>query len=276
MLGINQYSILGMLFSMLGVFALSFADDDEDETVVFKNQDQLDDMVEKRLAKQKGKLLTDSEDKIKKLTDDFEEKLSDLNDTVKELKNKKPPKDEDDPKLQKLQDTIDELVKDNKKVSKERDDVTKEAEKVKATNKEKAIENAVISVLSEQKAVSPKDIFLIIKEKGNIILDDSGNVIPVFPGTEDQLNGKDGNPMELSEHIGGWLKEHPHFVSASGLRGSDTASASRTAIKRGENGEDDHEPTMAEILRSDEVKKGDQKAFADGSLQHGGEDIQQG
>ena len=56
MLGIDKFGLLGMLFSSLGVFALSFADDD-DETIIFKSQDDLNDMVEKRLAKQKKKLL---------------------------------------------------------------------------------------------------------------------------------------------------------------------------------------------------------------------------
>ena len=276
MLGINKFGLLGMLFSSLGVFALSFADDDGDETITFKSQDDLNDMVEKRLAKQKKKLLDEQEAKFDKMQDVFEDKISDLNDTLKELKIKKESSsNKDDPKLEGMQKTVDSLTKEMKKMTQERDDAVKNAEEIQSTNKEKTIENAVISLLSEKKFVAPQDIFLIIKEQKNIILDDKGNIIPVFTNTEEQVVGKEGQPMELSEFIDSWLKERPHFVAASGRTGSD-ATPGRQQPKSKSDGviDEDHAPTLSEILGSKEHKELEMAAQADGSLQHGGADVE--
>ena len=276
MLGINKFGFLGMLFSSLGVFALSFADDDDDETITFKSQDDLNDMVEKRLAKQKKKLLDEQEAKFDKMQEGFEDKISDLNDDLKELKIKKESNsNKDDPKLEGMQKTVDSLTKEMKKMTQERDDAVKNAEEIQSTNKEKTIENAVISLLSEKKVVAPQDIFLIIKEQKNIILDDKGNIIPVFTNTEEQVVGKEGQPMELSEFIDGWLKERPHFVAASGRTGSDTMPGKRQPKSKSDGViDEDHEPTLSEILGSKEHKELEMAAQADGSLQHGGADVE--
>ena len=276
MLGINKFGFLGMLFSSLGVFALSFADDDDDGMIKFKDQEALNDMVEKRLAKQKKKLLDEQEAKFDKMQDVFEDKISDLNDTLKELKIKKESNsNKDDPKIEGMQKTVDSLTKEMKKMTQERDDAVKNAEEIQSTNKEKTIENAVISLLSEKKVVAPQDIFLIIKEQKNIILDDKGNIIPVFTNTEEQVVGKEGKPMELSEFIDSWLKERPHFVAASGRTGSD-ATPGRHQPKSKSDGviDEDHEPTLSEILSSKEHKELEMAAQADGSLQHGGADVE--
>ncbi len=249
----------------------------EGDEITFKSQDDLNDMVEKRLAKQKKKLLDEEEEKFDKMKSGFETTVSELKDEITEIRNKKESKETDDPKLDSLTKTVDSLTKDIKKMTKERDDAVKNAEKIETTNRQKTIMSSIVSMLSEKKVVAPQDIYLILKESKNIALDDDGTVIPVYTNTDEQVVGKDGELMELDEFIDGWLKERPHFVSASGLKGSDTTPAKRHAkIKTDGETDEGKEMTMTEILNSKEHKEIEKEVILDGSLQHGGDDLEQG
>ena len=83
--------------------------------------------------------------------------------------------------------------------------------------------------------------------------------------------------MELEEFIDGWLKERPHFVSASGRTGSETTPANTSRVKKtvdGENTNEEKPQTMSEILASKEHKEIEGDLIGSGKLQPGWEDLE--
>ena len=90
------------------------------------------------------------------------------------------------------------------------------------------MQNDVVSALSQSSAISPNDIWLILHSKRLIGVNPEGDVIPVNPATGDPLVSADGKPMQLKTFIEGYLSEHPHYVSPSGIRGSGGAGGRTT------------------------------------------------
>lgn len=248
----------------------------EGDEIVFKSQEALNDMVEKRLAKQKKTLLDEQESKFERMKDDLNEMVSDLKDDLKEAKKKKEEGGTDDPKMKDLEGQLKNLDKEMKKLTKEKEKAVQEALDIKTSNREGRIESKIVSLLADRKVVAPKDIYLILKESKNIAINDDGEIIPVYTGTENQVVGTKGGQMELEEFIDGWLKERPHFVSASGRTGSETTPANTSRVKKPIDGETDEEKpqTMTEILNSKEHKEIESDLIGSGKLQHGGEDLE--
>ena len=247
----------------------------EDE-IVFKSQEALNDMVEKRLAKQKKTLLDEQESKFERMKDDLNDLVSDLKGDLKEAKKKKEEGASDDPKIKELEGQLKNLDKEMKKLTKEKEEAVQEALDIKTSNREGRIESKIVSLLADRKVVAPKDIYLILKESKNIVINDDGEIIPVYAGTENQVVGTKGGQMDLEEFIDGWLKERPHFVSASGRIGSETTPANTSRVKKTVDGETDEEKpkTMTEILASKEHKEIESDLIGTGKLQHGGEDLE--
>lgn len=252
-------------------------DGGNDDEIVFKSQEALNDMVEKRLAKQKKTLLDEQESKFEKMKDDLDDLVSDLKDDLKDAKKLKSESTTDDPKMKDLEVQLKNLDKEMKKLTKEKEEAVQEALDIKTSNREGRIESKIVSLLADRKVVAPKDIYLILKESKNIAINEDGEIIPVYSGTENQVVGTKGGQMELEEFIDGWLKERPHFVSASGRTGSETTPASTSRVKKtvdGENTNEEKPKTMSEILNSKEHKEIETDIIGSGKLQHGGEDLE--
>ena len=276
-IGIEIYGVLSMLLSALGIFAIGFAEGDNEDEIVFKNQEALNDMVEKRLAKQKKTLLDEQESKFEKMKDDLDEVVSELKDDLKEAKQAKSTGASDDPKMKDLEGQLKNLDKEMKKLTKEKEEAVQEALDIKTSNREGRIESKIVSLLADRKVVAPKDIYLILKESKNIAINEDGEIIPVYAGTENQVVGTKGGQMDLEEFIDGWLKERPHFVSASGRIGSETTPVNTSRVKKpndGENTNEDKPQTMTEILASKEHQEIESDLIGSGKLQHGGEDLE--
>ena len=268
------------MLDSLKMKVLKYSPDDgngegEDEKVTFKNQEALNDVVEKRLAKQKKKLLDEQEQKFKDMKETFEDQLAAIKDDLKEAKKvKSSSNDDDNPKLGELSKTVETLNKEIKKVTKEKEDAVKKVDLIKTTNKYKSIQSTIVSLLSEAKVVAPNDIYIILKNSGGIALDEDENVIPVYANTDNQVHGSNGDPMDIKTYIDGWLKERPHFVSASGKTGSGTKSVD-TSIKTDTktDGENEETPSLTDILKSKEHLEKENELRETSVLQHGGENF---
>ena len=189
---------------------------EKQENIISMSQEQFDEVIASRLARQEKKLKEEHESALNKLKVESEKRLpADENELSFRLKER-----EESLKAE-YQLAIGKQSEETRKTK-------SELERLREANRVSVMQNDVVSALSQSSAISPNDIWLILHSKRLIGLNPEGDVVPVNPATGEPLVSADGKPMQLKTFIEGYLSEHPHYVSPSGIRGSGGAGGRTT------------------------------------------------
>ncbi len=170
------------------------------EEVVSKNfsQEQLDKIVEDRLRKQRSAL----ERKYAGVNPDHYKELVEIEETKKQEEAKSRGEFESI-----LKNTVE-------KKDSEINSMKQELHKVK-------VDGAVINAASKFKAINPEQVTQLLKDQ--VRLGDGGTAEVIDPATGQVRYNDSGEPFEISELVGDFMKANPHFALAT-PSGSDSRS----------------------------------------------------
>ncbi len=224
----------------------------KNERIISMTQEQFDEVIASRLARQEKKLSEAHESAISKL---------------KEESKKTVPADENELSIR-LKEREESLKAEYQlaveKQSEETRRTKSELERLREQNRVSIMQNEVVSALSQTNAISPNDIWLILHSKRLIGVDTQGDVVPVNPTTGEPLLSESGKPMELKTFIEGFLSERPHYVNPSGNRGSGGTGGRITPVKGGST------DGVRDLYKNGDFQQLEAEMRSKGKLWHGG------
>lgn len=167
-------------------------------------QDQVDRIVQQRLARERKK---------------YESKLEELGfdsfDDIAELKRKQ--KEREKQKLEENEQYKELLEKTRQEKDEQIQQLRQELEKTRSTYHQTTVERTLVEAAAEADAVAPAQVSALLRDR--VKLDDDGNPYVVGDGGERLTDGQ-GNELSVQGYVKQFLEDNPHFQRAAGGRGA--------------------------------------------------------